>query len=104
MPVYEYEHVDQACSHGRQFEFEQDIRDWDLTHCPYCQQPVRKLLSAPLVKMKRSNGELRDLGFTKLVRVDDGLYENVTAREGESRIMDRRNPETHPHLHKTIKD
>ena len=104
MPVYEYEHVDQACSQGRRFEFEQSIRDWDLTRCPYCQQPVRKLLSAPVVKMKRSNGELRDLGFTKLVRVDDGLFENVTAREGESRIVDRRIPDTLPHLHKTIKD
>ena len=104
MPVYEYEHLGQACSHGQQFEYEQSIKDWDLTKCPHCGEPVRKLLSAPAVKVKKSDRELRDLGFTKLVRVDDGIFENVTAREGESRIMDRREPETLPHLHKTIRD
>jgi len=44
------------------------------------------------------------LGFTKLVRRDDGVYENVTARDGESKVMHRDKPETLPDLSKTIRD
>ena len=46
------------------------------------------------------NSELCDLGFTKLVRRDDGVYENVTARDGESKVMLRDKPETYPNLKK----
>ena len=104
MPIYEYEHIETPCSHGVVFEVEQVMNDLPLTRCPYCGGPVRKLLSVTSVKKTRSNSELRDHGFTKLVRRDEGIYENVTAREGESRIMDRSKPETFPHLHKTIRD
>ncbi|MEW6267316.1 MAG: FmdB family zinc ribbon protein [Thermodesulfobacteriota bacterium] len=104
MPIYEYEHLETPCALGRIFEVEQVIRDWPLTKCPDCGGPVRRLLQAAYIKKKKTNAELRDLGFTKLVRVDDGIFENVTAREGESRIVDRRNPETFPHLEKIIKD
>jgi hypothetical protein len=44
------------------------------------------------------------MGFTKLVRRDDGVYENVTARDGDSRYMLRDKPETMPNLKKTIRD
>jgi len=47
---------------------------------------------------------LRDLGFTKLVKRDDGVYENVTARDGDSRYMERDKPDTIPNLRKTIRD
>ena len=60
--------------------------------------------SAPFISCQKSNGELRDLGFTKLVKRDDGVYENVTRREGESRYMHRDKPDTIPHLHNTISD
>ena len=43
-------------------------------------------------------------GFTKLVKRDDGVYENVTARNGDSRYMERGKPETVPDLSKTITD
>jgi hypothetical protein len=56
------------------------------------------------ISSAKTNSELRDLGFTKLVRRDDGVYENVTRREGESRYMERDKPETMPDLNKTIKD
>jgi len=39
-----------------------------------------------------------------LVRRDDGVYENVTARKGDSRYMERGKPETIPDLSKTISD
>ena len=48
--------------------------------------------------------ELKDLGFTKLVTRDDGIYENVTARDKDSRYVVRDKPETLPNLKKTIRD
>ena len=48
--------------------------------------------------------ELRDLGFTKLVRRDTGVYENVTARNGDSRYMVSGKPETVPNIKKTVSD
>ncbi len=104
MPVYEYEHSAEACERGRVFEVRQSMHDTPLSRCPQCDAPVRRILSAAFVSSQKSNSELRDLGFTKLVKRDDGVYENVTRREGESRYMHRGKPETVPHLHKTISD
>ena len=104
MPVYEYEHLETPCEHGNVFEVRQSIDDGPLTLCPNCRNPVRKLISLNNISSKRSNSELRDLGFTKLVKRDDGVYENVTRRGGESRYMLRDKPETIPHVHKTITD
>ena len=104
MAIYEYEHLGEPCHLGAVFEVKQSVHDKPLKKCPECGGPVRKILSACYINTPKTNSELRDHGFTKLVRKDDGIYENVTAREGESRIMDRRRPETFPHLHKTIQD
>lgn len=49
--------------------------------------PVRKVIHAPYLARPISNSQLRDTGFTKLVRRDKGLYENVTAAEGEARFL-----------------
>jgi len=104
MPVYEYEHTDKACALGRCFEITQPIADIPLTQCPECGAPVRKLISLASINTPKTNAELRDMGFTKLVRRDDGVYENVTARQGDSRYMERDKPETIPNLKKTITD
>jgi len=104
MPTYEYEHIEEPCSRGKVFDLVQSIHDKSLTKCPDCARPVRKLISRFSISTPKSNRELRDLGFTKLVKRDDGVYENVTARDGESRVMERGKPETIPDLSKTIKD
>ena len=104
MPVYEYEHVGLGCEAGTVIEVRQSIEDPALDICPHCRKPVRKIMSRPNLAMPKSDRELRDLGFTKLVRRDDGVYENVTAREGDSRVMERGKPETVPNLKKTIRD
>ncbi len=104
MPTYEYEHIENACAAGQIFEYVQSITDDPLTVCPTCRQPVKRLISLTRVSIQRSNAELRDLGFTKLVKRDDGVYENVTRREGESRYMEKGKPETMPDLKKTITD
>jgi putative FmdB family regulatory protein len=104
MPIYEYEHLGKACSSGKVFEVKQSLEENPLNHCPNCGHAVKKCLSLSNISSTRTNSELRDLGFTKLVRRDDGVYENVTRRHGESRYMQRGKPETMPKLNKTIKD
>jgi putative FmdB family regulatory protein len=104
MPIYEYEHIEEACSAGKVFEVKQSLQENPLSHCPKCGQAVKKCLSLSNISSVKTNSELRDLGFTKLVRRDDGVYENVTRREGENRYMERGKPETMPDLSKTIKD
>ena len=104
MPVYEYEHQGKACELGKVFDFEQSINDKQLTCCPACSRPVQKLISRTNISCPKSNRELRDLGFTKLVKRDDGVYENVTARNGDSRYMVKGKPETIPDISKTITD
>ncbi|MEK6194908.1 MAG: zinc ribbon domain-containing protein [Deltaproteobacteria bacterium] len=104
MPVYEYEHIESFCSLGDLFEITQSLEEKPLASCPVCDGPVKKLISLVGISTPKTNGELRDLGFTKLVKRDDGVYENVTARDGESRYMQRDKPETMPDLSKIIKD
>ncbi|MBL7181367.1 MAG: zinc ribbon domain-containing protein [Pseudomonadota bacterium] len=104
MPVYEYEHLQEPCRRGKLFEVTQSIHDKAMTQCPDCAGPVRKLISRTSISTPKTNSELRDLGFTKLVKRDDGVYENVTARDGESHLMIRGKPETVPDLSKTIRD
>lgn len=94
MPVYEYEHLEKPCKLGIIFDVQQPIRDDPLTLCPACNGPVRKIISRPNINTPKTNSELRDLGFTKLVRRDDGVYENVTARKGDRQMVIRDKPET----------
>ncbi len=104
MPTYEYAHETRGCDIGDIFEVRQSISDPVLRKCPHCQAPVRKLISRPNISTPKTNSELKDLGFTKLVKRDDGVYENVTARDGDSRFVHRDRPETLPNLKKTISD
>lgn len=104
MPIYEYEHLESPCEQGKLFEAKQSIDDNALTRCPLCGGPVRKLISRININTPKTNRELRDLGFTKLVKRDDGVYENVTARDGDNRMVLRDKPETLPDLKKTLKN
>ncbi len=104
MPVYEYEHLEDTCDLGKIFEVRQSISEQELARCPGCKAPVRKIVSRPNISTPKTNTELKDLGFTKLVKRDDGVYENVTARAGDSRYVHRDRPETLPNLEKTISD
>jgi putative FmdB family regulatory protein len=104
MPVYEYEHTEHPCSIGRIFEVTQSLKERPLSKCPQCNCPVKKLISLVGVSTPKTNSELRDLGFTKLVKRDDGIYENVTARNKDSRYMERGKPETVPNVAKITTD
>ena len=104
MPIYEYEHVEEHCKLGKRFELMQAILEDSLTQCPGCGGGVKKLISYTHVSTPKSNRELRDLGFTKLVRRDDGVYENVTAKGGDSKLVLRDKPESVPDFSKTISE
>ena len=104
MPVYEYEHIEGACEKGAVIEVKQSLDDAPLARCPHCNGPLQRIMSAPFISAPKTNSELRDLGFTKLVKRDDGVYENVTRRGGDHRYMQKNKPETIPDLSKTIAD
>ena len=104
MPVYEYEHQKKPCTLGKIFDYKQMLSDKQLTTCPHCSGPVQKIISRINISCPKTNTELRDLGFTKLVKRDDGVYENMTARDGDSRYMVKGKPDTIPNLSKTISE
>ena len=66
--------------------------------------PVRKVLSAPGISVPTGNSKLKEIGFTKLVKRDDGVYENVTRTGDEKRYMKAGEADSVPHLHKKVGD
>ena len=104
MPVYEYEHQKEACSLGKVFDYRQSLNDRKLVRCPQCSGPIQRIISRINISCPKTNSELRDLGFTKLVKRDDGVYENMTARDGDSRYMVKGKPDSIPNLSKTISE
>jgi putative FmdB family regulatory protein len=108
MPTYEYEHQDpkqgKKCPKGEGFELAQRITEDALKTCPECGGAIRRLISKPYIRSPQSDSDLKSMGFTKLVKRDQGVYENVTRTGGESRYMESGKPETMPHLQKKISD
>ena len=104
MPIYEYEHVDGFCGLGKRFELMQSMSEAPLHRCPECNGRVQKLISSPNISTPKTNSELRNLGFTKLVKRDDGVYENVTAKGGQNKMVIRNRPETVPDVKGAITD
>jgi len=104
MPVYEYEHLGPGCGKGKRFEFIQRILSAKLTVCPDCGTEVRRLISLVAISTPTTDSKLKSHGFTKLVRRDKGVYENVTAVGKEGRIWDAAQPDTMPNLRGKIGD
>ena len=104
MAVYEYEHLGDGCEIGKLFEVEHPIKDDAMTHCPRCGAEIRRLISRTFISTPKTDTDLKGMGFTKLVKRDQGVYENVTATGGESRYMEAGKPETMPDLKRKISD
>lgn len=104
MPVYEYEHAAEGCTLGKTFELRQAMYSAKFEKCPECGEKVTRLISLVSVNTPKTNSDLKNLGFTKLVRRDNGVYENVTATGKESKIWDTSKPETMPNLKGKISD
>lgn len=66
--------------------------------------PVERLLFPVGLNTPRGDSDLKNMGFTKLVKRDTGVYENVTATGSESRYMNAGDASTMPDLKRKIGD
>ena len=112
MPCYEYFCPDNGKKIEVRHPINRTLKTWgelcfvsqqSLGHTD-CMAPIRRVIHAPYISVPVSNSKLKESGFTKLVRRDDGIYENVTALDRESRYMEAGKPETLPHLDEKIRD
>ena len=113
MPLYEY-----ICDeNGKTVELahpvDVQVQNWGelcyMAHLDFGEtdpmSPVRKIITrAPGFAVPVTNSDLKNQGFTKLVKRDDGVYENVTATGDEKRYMKRGDPGSIPDLKKKISD
>ncbi len=113
MPVYDYYCEANGCTVEVAHPLDADLSIWGqvcyVTGIPLGETdacaPVRRVFTrAPATVIKTGNTELRNQGFTKLVKREHGVYENVTAMEGEKRYMVQGDDESLPHLHRKIRD
>lgn len=97
MPVYDY-----FCPNNNQtvevwHRMNQEVKTWgelcqlakyELGETP-ADAPVRRLLSAPRLAVPTSDSDYKNSGFSKYVKRDEGVYENVTASSREGRFVNR---------------
>ncbi len=112
MPVYEYYCEENGRSVQVRHGIDVELTTWgevcyagqvDMGDTDFL-TPVRKVLSPPAIAIPVSNSDLRSKGFTKLVKRDQGVYENVTRSGDEARYMRAGDAGTLPHLHKKVGD
>lgn len=79
MPIYEYELCDGDCKVcGGKFTLKRPMSAAELTKCPACKKPVRKLISqinVPRLTKPTSISDAKKAGFTVLKRLGKGEYE-----------------------------
>lgn len=79
MPLYEYELCEGGCKVcGGRFTLRRPLRAPELTQCPACKKPVRRMLStfnSPLKAKPVSISDAKKAGFTVLKRIGKGEYE-----------------------------
>ena len=80
MPIYKYKTTKEGCDKCKDgFEIMQSMSADPLEKCPDCGNEIQKVPAlcngySPFL----SNSNLRDKGFTKMVKRGDGTYEKVT--------------------------
>ncbi len=79
MPFYEYELCEGDCKVcGGKFTLRRPLSAPELTQCPACRKPVRKVISlvnSPIKLKPLSVSDAKKAGFTILKRVGKGEYE-----------------------------
>ena len=113
MPVYEYHCKDNGCTVEVTHPMDVKLQTWGEL-CFVAQIPLenteplapieRIFTQPPGIAVATFNSELKNIGFTKLVKRDDGVYENVTATGDEKRYMKKGDSESVPHFNKKIGD
>lgn len=112
MPSYKYECPANGVVVGVRHKMDVVIRHWGelcfAAQIPLGETdfdaPVQKRMMPASISIPLANSQLKNTGFTKLVKRDKGVYENVTATGDEHRYMVAGKPESMPHLHKKIGD
>jgi putative FmdB family regulatory protein len=81
MPIYSYQLIDGDCKIcGGTFDLRRPIDRPDLTECPLCRKPVRKLISqihTPKILKPVSPSEAKNAGFKIYKKRDKGVYEQL---------------------------
>ena len=85
MPTYDYlaKDPEAGCETCRTlFEITQSIKDEPLKKCPHCGKPIERQISRVAIntrgeKSMMSDRNLKEKGFKKLVKQDDGSYKDV---------------------------
>lgn len=112
MPVYDY-----FCPTNNQklevwHSINENVTTWgqlcnlaqcDLGNTP-ADTPVKRMISAPRVIIETGISDLKSHGFSKLVKRDRGVYENVTATGDESRIVNINDRSTYPNFKEKLGD
>jgi putative FmdB family regulatory protein len=79
MPLYEYELREGSCAAcGGRLTLRRPLSAPELTQCPACKKPVRKILSSfntPGLLKPVSISDAKKAGFTVLKRLGKGEYE-----------------------------
>jgi len=79
MPLYEYELCEGECKVcGGRFTLRRPLSAPELTKCPACKKPVRKIIStfhSPHKLKPLSISDAKKAGFTVLKKVSKGEYE-----------------------------
>ena len=112
MPVYEYFCAVNGQSVEIVHSMTTEIKTWgelcsaaglDAGSTP-ADATVERLLFPAGVSAAAGNSKLKEMGFTKLVKRDTGVYENVTATGSESRYVNAGDSSTLPDLKRKIRD
>jgi predicted nucleic acid-binding Zn ribbon protein len=112
MPVYRYRCPENGAEVEVRHSVEEKLRMWGEL-CKLAEREpgetpesaaVERLILAPLINTPRSDSRLKEMGFTKLVKRDAGVYENVTRSGDEKRYMEAGDASSLPHLRKKISD
>ncbi len=112
MPSYDYYCEENGCTVEVNHTIDVVLKTWGevcfATQLPLgdtaFETPVKKLIRAPYINIPIGNSKLKEVGFTKLVKRDAGVYENVTATDGEKRYMKAGDKDSLPHIHKKVGD
>lgn len=79
MPLYEYELCEGSCTAcGGKFTLRRPMSAAELTKCPGCKRPVRKLISGfstPNILKPTSYSDAKKAGFTVFKKIGKGEYE-----------------------------
>jgi putative FmdB family regulatory protein len=79
MPLYEYELCEGECAVcGGKFTLRRPVTAPELTHCPACKKPVRKVISTfntPVKTKPVSISDAKKAGVTVLKKSGKGEYE-----------------------------